>query len=143
MKLAALALALVGCSGPVRTVAIDYTATDAQAQALNRRVSYWNTVLASGSRIRHADSPDVDVFVVIGDPRNGRAAGWRSTTGRVTVRPDLGDDIFERALGHELGLAIGLEHTACGVMEGDSDEYAALEFCDADINECRAQGACP
>jgi len=134
-------LLLAGCSGPVRTVAIDYAATDAQRWALSDRISYWNTALSEGHRLRHADGPDVDVFVDIGDPLNGRDGAFRN--GRIILRPDLDDERFLRDLGHELGHAIGLEHTSCGVMEGTLGVVPGATFCDADLNECRDQGACP
>ena len=143
MRPVLLAALLLGCSSPVRTVAIDYAATDDQRAALNESVSAWNLRLLPDRRLRHASSPDVDAFVLIGDPRNGTHGVWRESEGRITIRGDINGDLFRRTLRHELGHAIGLEHTSCGVMQFREDSFPELTFCDDDIRECRDQGACP
>ncbi len=135
--LVVLALACLSCGRSPLLLGIDHRMGDDREGVVEGAAFAWND-LAGWTWFRSAEDGTPDVWVTERIPRAPGANG-SYYDGEARIRPGLPLDQFAYAVRHELGHALGLKHTAAGVMRKDT---ATAEFSPDDREECRREGVC-
>lgn len=131
-----LAVLSLSCGRSTLIVGMDHRLTEEHEHAVERRVGAW-IAFTGWECFRFARRADADVFIVE-EPPNAKKWGDHED-GLVRTEPGLSIPNFERVVGHELGHALGLKHTATGVMvPGDP----SMDFTEDVRRECWRVGAC-
>lgn len=144
---------IMGCTNePIEhnqlSFAIDDSFTPGERIIIMSAIDDWNNITLPSHHIRI--DPNAEWHIIRHAPV-GNAGLWEPDTKTIWIMPtpelnywcfdNDGADAFRVVVRHELGHALGLQHTSNGIM-APGEECSHPVFAHEDINECNNVGAC-